>query len=63
MNVVFGSEPIGVKMEIKLQIPDDYCQGNSGSLDSVDIEETQFPFEDRAKPNSVKVRRAPRNTS
>jgi hypothetical protein len=61
MNVVFGSAPIGVKMEIKLQIPDDYCQGNWRSLDPVDIEETQFPFEDR--PTSIKVRRAPRNTS
>lgn len=47
-------------MEINAGIPEDYCQGEAAHLEFVDLEEIQFPLEDktrRVRIKSVKVTR------
>ncbi len=57
--MTFGSPNLGVPMEIKLQVDDDYCQGNGSCLWTDDEEEFEDTSEKRVvRPKSVKVGRA-----
>lgn len=48
-------------MEINARIPDDYCQGDAPHLEPIELEEIEFPAEDRVKRiKSVKVTRGKR---
>lgn len=44
-------------MDINAGIPDDYCQGDAHALESVDLEEIEFPLEDKKRIKSIKVTR------
>ena len=46
-------------MEINAGVPEDYCQGNAAHLESVDLEEIEFPLEDikRVKIKSIRLKR------
>lgn len=58
--MAFGFPSSVKKMEINAGVPDNYCQGEAAHLDPIDLEEVEFPAEDRTRPvriTSVKVTR------
>jgi hypothetical protein len=44
-------------MEINAGIPENYCQGAESHVEHIDLDEIQFPLEDKVKLRSVRLKR------